>query len=253
MSIACGLRGLLPGLSSPGLTAGTGGEISARGEAAMANARQLADAHRRLLADGDVQFDLLPPPVPPRLPAWLSAFYDWLGDVLSPVGKLIRWSFNLLPDAPYARLLLGILLVTALLWLGRLIYLHFHALGRPARSVVDGGEEPDALPDAITARSWLEEADALAAQSRYGDAVHHLLIRSIEDIDRRRPQVLGPSLTSRDIAAIEGIPAGPRAMFARIAAVVEASLFGGQPVGAEQWAACRAAYDDFAERRLWAR
>lgn len=206
-----------------------------------------------MLADGDTQFDLLPPTPPPKPPAWLRAFYDWLGDVLAPVGKLFRWLGSLIPDAPYARILLGILLVAALLWLCRLAYLHLLPRRVVSPPVDDAGEEDEALSQAAAARSWLQEADALAAQGRYGEAVHHLLLRGIEDIRRRRPQALRPSLTSRDIAAAQAIPAAPRMLFARIAAVVEASLFGGQPVSAEQWSSCRAAYSDFAERRIWAR
>lgn len=223
---------------------------------AAVSTEQLADAHRRLLADGATQFDLLPPPAPPKPPAWLRAFYDWLGDVFAPVGEWLRWVGSLIPDAPYVRIILGILLVAVLLWLGRLAYLHLSPLHRRGRALPgDFGEQPedDVLPEAAAARSWLEEADTLAAQGHYGEAVHHLLIRSIEDIGRRRPQMLRPSLTSRDIAAAEAIPAGPRALFARIAGVVEASLFGGQPVGADQWSSCRAAYSDFAERRAWVR
>ena len=32
------------------------------------------------------------------------------------------------------------------------------------------------------------EADALAAEGRFAEAIHHLLLRSVEDIGRRRPR-----------------------------------------------------------------
>lgn len=204
-----------------------------------------------MLADDAIQFDLLPPSPPPQPPAWLRAFYDWLGEVLAPIGRLLRWIGSHMPDAPYARILLGILLVVVLLWLGRLLYLHLSPANH--RRKIFAGEieaDEDALPEVAAARAWLQEADALAALGQYREAVHHLLIRSIEDIGRRRPQVLRPSLTSRDIAQAQGIPHGPRALFAHIATVVEQSLFGGQSVSADQWSSCRAAYSDFAERRI---
>jgi len=196
---------------------------------------QLAEAHRRLLADRSTQFDLLPPAPPAKPPAWLRAFYDWLGDILAPVGRLLRWIGNLIPDAPFARILLGIVLVAALLWLGRLAYLHFQPRrGSFPATDESGQEEGESFPPVAAARRWLQEADEFAAQGRYGEAAHYLLLRGIEDIGRRRPQALRPSLTSRDIAANDAIPAGARALFAKISSVVEASLFGGRPVSMEQ-------------------
>ena len=52
-------------------------------------------------------------------------------------------------------------------------------------------EEEEWRPEAAPVRSWLEEADALAAKGRFAEAIHHLLLRSVEDIARRRPR-LGP-------------------------------------------------------------
>lgn len=122
-----------------------------------------------------------------------------------------------------------------------------------AGSGCDAAGEDGWVPDAAPARALLAEADALAAQDRFAEAVHLLLIRSVEEIQRRRPQLVRPALTSRDLAAIRGLPGTPRMLFAGIARVVERSLFGGRPVGADDWQQCRAAYADFALPRAWAR
>ena len=85
------------------------------------------------------------------------------------------------------------------------------------------------------ARAWLDEADALAARGLYAEAVHHLLFRSVEDIQRAARTLVRPSLTSRELAAASGIPTIARELFARIAGYVERSLFGGRPVVADDW------------------
>jgi hypothetical protein len=92
----------------------------------------------------------------------------------------------------------------------------------------------------------LEEADRLASQGRYAEAVRLILHRSIEDIERWRGDPLRPSLTSRDIARFDGLPDMARGIFARIVADVERSLFGGASLAQSDWARARADYARFA-------
>jgi hypothetical protein len=101
------------------------------------------------------------------------------------------------------------------------------------------------------ARALLAEADALAGAGRYSEAAHLLLFKSIEEIQRRRPKVVRPALTSRDIAGAPQLPPGPRTAFQRIAMSVERSLFGGRALSAGDWQGCRAAYEEFALAREW--
>jgi hypothetical protein len=100
-------------------------------------------------------------------------------------------------------------------------------------------------------RSWLDEADALAAQGKFAEAIHHLLFRSIEDISSRRPNLVRPALTSREIAASRAIPSRAGELFASIARLVERSLFGGRAVGEGDWLEARTAYADFALAKAW--
>jgi hypothetical protein len=234
------------------------GEISGKANDAAGAADRLAAAHDALKADRSIQFDLLPPLPPPQPPRWLRDFGEWLADVLRPVGRLLDWIGSFLPDAPYARILLWTVLALASLALAWAIYQRVRdgqwrlRFRRRPQAVERGPEEEEVWsPEAAPVRSWLREADALAGQGRYAEAVHHLLFRSIEDIGRRRPRLVRPALTSRELAAAEGLPPPARSLFARIAALVERSLFGGLPVGAGDWTAARSAYADLVLPGTW--
>ena len=196
-----------------------------------------------------------PPPEPPR---WLRGFFEWLGDVLRPVGRAFDWLGGFLPDAPFARILLWAVLAVAVLALASAVYERIRhgrwrlPRRRPAAAADPGPDEEETWsPEAAPARSWLREADALAAQGRYAEAVHHLLFRSIEDIGRRRPRLVRPALTSRELAAAEALPPPARTLFARIAGLVERSLFGGRAVAAGDWTEARAAYADLVLPGTW--
>lgn len=200
----------------------------------MANADRaagdaLAQAHASLMRQSDLQFDF-GRFVPPPPPDWLKPLLHLL-DQLAPV---FRWVF-------WIGLALGVGAI--LLFIGReLIGARFPSLRRKRKAAV----EPDWRPAAARARTLLEDADRLAAAGRYGEAVRLILLRSIEDIDERWPRQVRPALTSRDIAALAILPDAARRTFFGIAQVVEHSLFGGRPVDADQFAACRDAYQAFA-------
>ncbi|MEO7171140.1 MAG: DUF4129 domain-containing protein [Pseudomonadota bacterium] len=220
-------------------------------------AERFAAAHDALKADPSVQFSLTRAPPPPEPPAWLRRLGEWLVEVLRPVGRFLQWISSFMPDAPYARIFLWTVIAVAaaaLLWMAYQRIRHGewrlpHRRRRTSTSV-DMPEEAWA-PEAAPARAWLNEADALAAQGRYAEAVHHLLFRSIEDIARRRPRLVRPALTSRELAATDAIPPSARDLFAGIARLVEKSLFGGRPVAPEDWETARSAYSDFALPGTW--
>ncbi len=211
-------------------------------------------AHRALRGDTSVQFDLSPAAPPPEPPAWLSTLGHWLEDLFRPVGRAIAWITSLMPDAPYARILLWALIAAALvlvLWLAVQRWRTGAWRLRRPPVVEEAPEEEAWVPEAAPARRWLDEAEALAARGDYAEAIHHLLRRSVEDIERRRPTLVRPALTSRDIAATSGIPPAARVMFGRIAALVERSLFGGRTAGPGDWTAARDAYASFALPKAW--
>jgi hypothetical protein len=230
--------------------------FSQTGQAAD-DADRFAQAYKGMRADPSIQFNLPPPPPDPKPPAWLEHFVKWLRDnIFEPIGKALRWVGGFFPDAPYARILLWAVLALAAVTLAWAIYNRVRhgewRLRLPRLApVTDIAEEEQWSPDEMPVRRWLEEADALAAQGKYAEAIHHLLFRSIDDIASRRPNVVRPALTSREIAASTAIPSRAGELFASIARTVERSLFGGRPVGQGDWTEARSAYTDFALAKAW--
>ncbi len=232
-------------------------QVNTHGEAALTAAQRFADAHRALREDPTIQFGMnsMAIPKPPEPPAWLK----WLIEHLKPVGRFFDWVSSLMPAAPYVRILLWSVIVALALMLVWMIVTRLRSgewriplRKRRARQVAVGDlPEEEWAPDFAPAREWLAEADALAARGLYAEAVRHLLFRSVEDIRAKRPQLVRPSLTSRELAAASGIPTIARELFARIAGYVEHSLFGGRPVVADDWIKARAAYADFALPGQW--
>jgi Domain of unknown function (DUF4129) len=192
-------------------------------------------AHKALVADKDIQFSLgAVPEFKP--PAWLKALKpiaDFL-EFFAPFAKFLFWGFLAL-------------IVAAILYY---IFREFGDLRWPWRKKAEEAEE-EWLPDAAPARALLAEADALAAEGRFGEAAHLLLLRSVEDIEARKPKLLTPSSTAREIADTLGLPEKARGTFALIARHVEASLFGGRDLDAGGWDQCREAYGRFALAGEW--
>lgn len=233
------------------------GQIRTVTETVPAVDQDFASAHQALKADPAIQFNLPPAPPPPEPPKWLRELGEWLDKVLKPVERFFDWIGSMMPDAPLARFLLWTVLAIAAAALVTLIYQRLrHGQWRWPWSKGEEAElmpveEEEWLPEAAPVRSWLEEADALAARGRFGEAIHHLLLRSIEDIARRRPRLVRPALTSRELSSSDGIPSAARELFAAIALLVERSLFGGRDVGRTDWDQARAAYADFALAKAW--
>ena len=220
-------------------------------------AERFAAAHRALRANSDIQFDLHRRAAPIKPPAWLRAFGEWLRSIFRPIGRFLEWLGSFIPDAPYARIIFWTLLAAAVAGLLWMIWTRAHEgqwrmprLRRPGLPEMVEAEE-EWQPEAAPVRAWLEEADVLATEGRFAEAAHHLLLRSVEDIGRRRPGLVQPALTSRDLASAPVLPQRARQLFSGIAAVVERSLFGGRAVDADDWAECRAAYADFAKTAAW--
>jgi len=198
--------------------------------ASTISAQDFAEAHRLLLADRSIQFNL-PRGEPPGLPRWLT---DLLGGAL-PLLQLFFW----------------VALIAFVLFMIYMLARWGMGAKWPWPRRRDVAEAKDWRPDEAPARLLLGEADALAADGRYSEAARLLLFRSIEDIDARRPDIVRPALTSRDIAALGAIPDSPRGAFARIAMLVERSLFAQRPLAADDWRDCRRAYEDFAFADGW--
>ncbi len=198
-------------------------------------ASTFAQAHAKLVSGGDLQFDQAAVSVP-KPPGWLH----WLTDLLEALGPVLKWAFWI-----------GLAVVVALIlyFIVREILRLRAPLARA--KPLDMGPEPEWRPDAKAARDLLAAADQLAAEGRFGEAAHLILLRSVEDIEGRRPRTVRPALTTREIASLAALPASARPAFASIGQLVERSLFGGAQVLADEFADCRRAYEAFALPEGW--
>jgi hypothetical protein len=113
------------------------------------------------------------------------------------------------------------------------------------REVVDrrrrkGAEEAPSgtAPTAASAPRFplsFDDASRLAAEGRYAEAVHALLLAAIRHFAERAKVTVQPSRTSRELVRV--LPLGPEAReaFSELVRTVELSLFGGGGVTAEDY------------------
>ena len=203
---------------------------SAISAGAVSNGQGLEAAHRELLANQTLQFrfaEIKPPPPPPE---WLKE----LGEFLQAIGPAMSYVFWI-----------GVVLIAAaiLYFIGREILRRMPS-GQTARTTA-APAKPEFRPTKERAQALLEEADRLAREGRYEEAVRVLLHRSINDIEDAFPALVAPSLTAREIGGLEQLSARGREVFARIARAVEKSLFGGRSLDAGEFAECRRVYVEF--------
>ncbi|MES2442312.1 MAG: DUF4129 domain-containing protein [Pseudomonadota bacterium] len=194
---------------------------------AASTAQTVAEAHARLRANPDIQFDL-PHAELPKPPTWSMNMpgLDWLFWPLVAIGA-----------------------AAILFLIARTIVFRM----RDASPRIKAEREAETWrPEERAARALLAEADAMAEAGRYDEAARLLLHRSLEDIAARRPRLLRPALTSREIARVAALPEAVRGAFAAMAAPVERSLFGGRSLSRDAWEEARAAYRRFALPGAWA-
>ncbi|MGL3822065.1 DUF4129 domain-containing protein [Sphingopyxis sp. R3-92] len=213
------------------------------GEGWLLDPELIDPGYGQTMAGGEIQTSFPPPPPTPPTPEWLKS-------LLQAIGDFFQWS------APALK---------PLLWIGAillLLFILYHFVPAFAQWVDDirfrrrqGTAEEDMAgqAEAGAARALLAEADALAAEGRFAEAAHLLLYRSVEDIEGRRPGLVRPAMTSRDLAETHDLPTVARDAFSRIARAVEISLFGGRSIDAAAWQQCRAAYAELTVPKNWAR
>lgn len=233
-------------LGAPGARAQDAGAA----EPLSPGAEALRETHAAYLATDGLQLErpgeavVEPPPPRRNTPDWLRAIGDFIAGVLRALGPVLRVVFWIGVAALAGAVVLFILRETAGVRLPNLL--------RRKAAEADDHLAPSLKPDAAAARSLLDEADALARNGRFAEAVHLLLFRSIEDIQSRGETGVAKSLTAREIGRLEALPARPRAALSPIIAIVERSFFGGRPVDQASWGEARRSYEDFAFGEAWA-
>ena len=87
------------------------------------------------------------------------------------------------------------------------------------------------------------EADKLACQGNFAEAMHTLLLRSVDELRCHLGVSIAASLTSREILRHVGLSSEGRFAFADIIDRVEVSYFGTHQPGADEYGACRSSFD----------
>jgi hypothetical protein len=90
----------------------------------------------------------------------------------------------------------------------------------------------------------LAEADRLARQGAYGEALHLLLLYCLNEMRRRFSLGLPPSLTSHEILGLKALPEIRRTGLSVIVSAVEVSHFGGRPTDEATYQLCRQRCED---------
>jgi hypothetical protein len=153
--------------------------------------------------------------------SFLDRFVRWLGK-----GGLVPLLIRLL--AVCAATLLAVL---GILWLSRHLAEHgdFHAPAVRASAPL-----LDVTP--------LLQAESLAGQSRFREAIHLLLLRTFEMLARRVGSRLAPGMTSREVLVGLGLPEAALPALTELVDAVEATAFAGRPASFDDYTRCAARF-----------
>lgn len=214
------------------------------GRRGMADTELTEEAHARLLTDRQYQLELPDgriPDIEPDIPRADTGpgLMDWLFDAVMALGPLFRVLLMLAA---------GVLVLYVAFSVFQAIRKRKDIWWKSARGKIpeDQLAGMDIRPDEAFARDLLSEADKLAAEGRYAEAVRLILQSSIRDMQERVKQKIGISFTAREVGGLGRLPDGAREALRRIIARVEVSVFGEASVDAEGYKATREDYTEFA-------
>lgn len=158
---------------------------------------------------------------------------DSLIAILKTLGQLVKW-------AVYIGLIVGA--VALIIYAIR----HGESLkGLFTQRRLDEKPQTPSITVANVAHDFLSEADALAAQGRYSEAVHCLLFRTLEELTTRARLHLPKSRTAREILHETDLGFGAKEPLTQIITLVEISHFGGVQLDAAAYHDSRSAYTRF--------
>ncbi len=103
---------------------------------------------------------------------------------------------------------------------------------------------PPLSPEIVAAP--LAAAEALAAQGRFAEAIHVLLLRTLEVLSQNLAGRLSPALTSREILARIPLRAAAREALAGLVSAVELCHFGGSQATEGDFRICQDRFRHFA-------
>ncbi len=221
-------------LSLTGLTACGFGVLAT---SAFAASLAFRSAHAELMSDPTYSFDYVTPEIPEIRTSSQNRDLGILGDIFGMIASALVYIF-------WA----GVIVIAGAI----LFYIASEAIrlqrakNPKVKTKTKAVQAPAYTPDADAARLLLSDVDALAAAGKYDEAVHTLLLRSIEDIKVNNPRAVARDLTGREISALPILSDAARAAFSGISRRVERSLFGGRSLTEDDFKRSREAYEGFA-------
>jgi hypothetical protein len=192
-------------------------------------ATDIADVTEAVLSGADYQRDFPgPTPEPQPPPEWWRDFLEWLSGS-GGIAEIALWVFGA----------------------GLVIWVILQLVQLRGPGPAPAGDEP--APDILRARAvpvvrpggeaaTLASADTLAAERRYGEAIHALLLHCVGEIKRRPGTVVADSLTAREIARRPDFSGDVRSALWRLVSGAERSHFGGYPAAEDDYRTCRQDY-----------
>jgi hypothetical protein len=146
---------------------------------------------------------------------------------------------------------LSVELVRVLLWIaviagaGVLAYFIYDVL--PVFGVARRPRWDDSANSVAVAAGGVDDAaraaaDELAAQGRFVEAMHVLLLQGLDEMRTRLDLSFDDSLTSREIASRANAPPGAKTALRDIIQWVEQAYFGDHPAGRNDYDACRRSF-----------
>ncbi len=150
------------------------------------------------------------------------------------------------PLSAIATALLWVLLAVSVALIGFMV---FRELSGYEADELAGDEAPEEAADRgddAVVQAPLGDAEALAGQGRYGEAIHVLLLRTLEELARRVTVRLPRSLTSREILSRVAVPDEARVALSDLVGAVEVTHFGSHEPSQSDYLACRERFQRFA-------
>jgi len=117
--------------------------------------------------------------------------------------------------------------------------------GSDAQLAAEPAADPHGVDLAVIQRP-LGDAEALAERGDYGEAIHMLLLRTLQELVRSSAVRVPPALTSREILGRVPLADDPREALAGLITAVEVTHFGGDAATRDDYARCRAQFQRFA-------
>jgi hypothetical protein len=182
-------------------------------------------------AAGDLQQEL---PGPLELPDDMALLEFWMPpDWLGRMVEIVLWG------------LVGIAAALAVFFLAREVP---YWLSQRRKKQAGAPPMVQGVPATVDGRlaDALAEADRLAAAGAYAEALHLLLLHSLDYLKRHLGGAYAPADTAREILRRARLPDAGRHSLGAIVGAAEIGHFGGRPVDGPTYAACRRHYETFA-------